>query len=680
MKKYLHFLAGALVVMTAVACTEDPLPKKEAESSLDVFSKTVPTGYYNVANVSVPAGVETIYIEYKGADGHKKVVAQPVKPLVAAPENGKDVEPFGTVSLLLKSVRPSKVSVYYLLNEVSTKASSDDRVDIVENLPINMVTSGEFGKTRYVQMQWSYAWENKEIYQWHYENVRIFPSDIVMYDAEHNHTLRYKYAYSGVSGEGYMLDDAYEIVDHVATKVKYNYCGPGCGNCQYCMPWGCSCGCGGWDNNGKPILNPNPDFVPNGNQLEQAQSEGASTDVPVIPENVIEVPLPEPAGYVTTDGDYTNYHSSGVVMFDDKWPNMPGYAEDGSYDVDYNDVVVDYDIEAVTVSDALLATEGWREQVKVVLHVRALGGKDIWRVGVALENFNTDYVQSISDHKTLDSWQNPHGTLPGWATNILFTENSIHYDAVSGSVFSGSTTRPSIEIGQLQAFNGERRDGAGWMTYQHKDDHGNVTEHVMNPALKQYASWKEPHTNQYTADLAEKANPALNVIQAKTFYNTIPGYVNVDGGLYTFTVIYHMKNRATMDANDREAAKQNMIDAVMNTTAQNFFAVKRDFAPIGLKGYQPLDYKTKDNHIYANEYQKFFQKNAANLDSNTTYVSKDGRVWAFKAPVKTRHLWEMQAFAKGYPNFDKWAKSDGTEAVDWYKDDTVNYTFLSCEW
>ncbi len=678
-KKKLRVLWAGVCAVMAIACIQDPLPVVKEEEPLDVFAKKVPTGYYNVANVSVPVGVNTVYIEYKGEDGRTKTIAQAVEPLVTTPEGGKDAEPFGTVSLLVKSEKPSRVSIFYLQNEASTKASSDNRVDIVEDLPVNMVTSGEFGKTRYVMMNWSYAWENREVYQWHYENVRTFPADIVMYDADHNHTLRYKYAYSGVSGEGYMLDEAYEIVDHVAVAVKYNYC-DGCGNCQYCMPWGCSCGCGGWTNDGQPILKPNPNFVPNGNLLEQAQNEGASTEVPVIPENVVTVPLPEPAGYVTTDGDYTNYHSSGVVMFDDSWPAMPDNPSGGRYDLDFNDVVVDYDIEAVTVSDELLASEGWREQVKVVLHVRAVGGTDVWRVGMALENFNTEYVKSISEYKTLDSWQNSKGELPTWAKDVRFQENSVHYDGVSGTQYQANTLRPAIEIGQIQAFNGTNHDGAGWQVYQHKDDHGNVTDHVMNPALKQFDSWKEPRSNQYSSQLEEIVSPKLSDVQKLTFYNTVPGYVNVDGGLYTYTVIYHMKPRVSMPAEDREAAKQNMIDAVMNTTGQNFFAVKGNFAPIGLKGYQPLDYKTKDNHIYADEYQKHFQTNAENLSADVPYMAKNGQVWAFKCPVMTRHAWEKYYFGDAYPNYNAWVTSGGTEHEDWYKDSSVDYTYLTCEW
>ena len=675
-------LAGAMAV-AAVSCVADPVPSEGKKEGLDVFQKAVPDGYYQTVNVSVPAGTRTVYIEYKGADGHTKTVAQAVKPVITTPEGGKDAEPFGAVALLLKSAKPSQVNIYFKVNEgEATKASSsEDNYILVENLPVNLATSGEFGKTRYVRMPWNYAWENREVYQWHFENVRTYPADVVLYDAEHNHTLRYKYAYSGVSGEGYMLDEAYEIVDHEAVAVKYNYCG-GCGNCQFCMPWGCSCGCGGWDN-GQPVMKPNPDFVPNGNLTEEPAETPVET--PELPENVVIVDLsdgalPEPAGYITEDGGFTNYHSSGVVMFEDKWPNLPE-DQGGKYNMDFNDVVVDYDVEATVVSDELLEKEGWREQVKVVLHLRAVGGDDPLRVGMALENFNTDYVQSISEHKTLDSWQNPHGNLPQWLQAVRFQENSVHYDHVSNSVYDRETLRPAIEIGQLQAFNGKKWDKvAGKEVYQYKDDRGRLTDHVMNPALRLWDGWKTADKKQYAPELENVKEPySFAQFSAKTFYNTIPGFVNVAGGLYTYTVIYHMKPRAEMTPQERAAAKQNMIDAVYNTTSQNFFIVKGNWAPVGLKGYKPLDYRTRDNHVYSTEYDKFFAQNAENLVEDIPYVAKNGQVWAFKAPVLTRHLWEMNFFANAYPHYHEFVESQGQEHQNWYNED-VDYTYLSCEW
>ena len=682
MKKLQLILASALALV-AVSCVLDPVPADvEIVEGPDVFSKAVPTGYYAVANVTVPLATRTLYIEYRGADGKKTVVTQEVTPQMITPEDGKQAEPFGTVSVLLKSAHPSQVSIYYKPLEANTKASQENvTVPIVDDLPLDKVAAGEFGKTRYVQMQWNYAWANNESTGW--KNQETYPADVVLYDEEHNHTLRYIYAYSGVRGEGYMLEDAYEIVDHVAKGVKYSYC-PGCGDCQFCMPWGCSCGCGGWED-GKPLLNPNPNFQPNGNKVEEYVAGGASTEAPQVPEDVVMVDLggdyfPEPATYVTTDGDFTNYHSSGVVMFDDNWPALPNVGVDGVAIQDYNDVVVDYDIEAVTVSDDRLASEGWREQVKVVLHVRAIGSKSMWRVGVALENFNTDYVQSVSEHKTLDSWQNEHGSLPAWAQNILFQENSIHYDAVSGTEFVRQTNRPSIEIGQLQAFNGTKWNGAaGKDVYIYKNG-SHEAEHVMNPGLKMWSGWPAPDEDQYLPALADVKEPeTLASMQRFSFYNTVPGYVNVAGGLYTYTVIYHMKPRAEMDPVQRAAAKENMIEAVMNNMAQNFFVVKNDYSPIGLKGYQPLDYKTKDNHNYAQEYQKRLNQNLDHLNPDVPFVGTNGQIWAFKCPTLTRHLWERMYFSNAYPHFMEWIQSNGAQAKDWYKTD-VDDTYLTCWW
>lgn len=669
----LSLLCAILAMTSCKKTVESPETPYVPEEVRDLFGGATPTGYYSYAEMSVPAGTEVVYIEYKGTDGSVKTVAQKVTPEVAVPTGGRDVEPFGTVKLLFEASASSQVSVYYKVFDAATKADGDDAVYTLENFPVDQVTSGEFGKTRYVKVQWNFAWQNSAATGW--QNTPSYPKDVVMYDAEHNHTLRYTFVYAnnGNAGftEGYVLTDAYNVEDHVAVSYKYNYCEGGCIGCPRCMPWGCDCGCGRVNNA----------FVPNGNQVDSAVEDGATTETPTVPEDIVPVKLQEPAPYVTTDEDYTMYHSSGVVMFDDSWPNLPAtLGGTGNYDFDFNDVVVDYDIEAVTVDNSRLADEGWREQVKVVLHLRALGGQDAWRVGMALENFNTDYVESIEDYKTLDSWQNSHGNLPAWAQTVAFQENCIHYDAVSGSTFSGSTTRPSIEIGQLQAFNGKKTYGCGGAG---KDEYTYIngslsTVHVMNPGLKLWDAWKTPKEEQYDDVMAAVTNPSLAQIQNLGFYNTIPGFVNQAGGLYTYTVIYHMKARAEMTPEESQQCLANMVDAVVNTTAQNFFIVKQDWTPIGLKGYTPLDYKTKDNHNYTDEYNKKVQ--GKEYLTTTPYVSTTGQVWAFKCPVLTRHAWEKQLFSKAYPLYEGWLASQGAENQDWYKLENANVSYLSCEW
>lgn len=652
----------------------------------NVFEGAEVTGYYGLAEMSVPAGTDVVYIEYKYQDGSIKTIEQAVTPVVAAPVDGKDVEPFGTVNLLLKADKFTKASVYYY-PVAPTKAGEESPVYTLTDFPLASSVFGEFGLTRYFSAEWSFGHENGQ---------RSYPKDLVFYDEDHDHTLRYVFVYSGPTTYGYVLEDAYIIENHEVKGVKYNYCGSGCVGCQYCMPWGCGCNCG----------KTNPDFKPNGNQTGSAGQEAVvvDTDTPgtipmedgeevnvdenghvevvITPEDVVEVSLPEPASYVTTDEDYTMYHSSGVVMFDDRWPNLP----DVDYLYDYNDVVVDYDIEALTVSEDFLATQGWREQVKVTLHMRALGGDDAIGAGVVLENFNTDFVDYVDTYMTLDSWQNAHGELPVW-TKTTLQENSLRYDNLPGA-YPGNTSnlRPAAEMGRLQALNSVDGKSTGGLNSGNEVYQYNGTDHVFNPARKLYAAWGGAHEDQYDGSLGalyQSVGKSLSNAQNLKLYNTIPGYINVSGGLYTFTVIYHMKPRAEMDAVQSAACKANMVDAVVNTTAQNFYLVKKDHGTVGLKGYQPLDCPVKDfPKGYKAKYEEVIKdpKYAANFDLSTTYKASNGMVWGFKCPTLTRHAWELMPFAVAYPHYKEWVSSNGESHADWYKDSEVNPVALVCEW
>ena len=708
MKKFVLMGCSALFALVAMtSCDKDYEHYVEPQPAEDPFSGAVPTGYYSYAEISVPAATEVVYIKYEYKDGSLKTIEQPVTPEVTVPTDGKDVEPFGTVKLLFQSEVPSKVSVSYVLNE-ATKADGDEETYTLDNFPVDQITGGEFGKTRYVQVQWSFAWQNNE--STGNQNARTYPKDVVIYDKEHNHTLRYTFAYGGsVKGDdAYVLTDFYEVENHVVTAMKNNYCG-GCDGCMMCMPWGCSCGCGGWEG-GYPVLKPNPYFTPSGDLTKEAEADPevvvVDPDTPsetptgdggtVIveldgtiivdyePADVVNVFLPEPASYITTDEDYTMYHSSGVVMFDDRWPSI----NEQGYRYDFNDMVVDYDIEALTVADAQLKSEGWREQVKVVLHVRALGGNDGNRVGIVLEGFNTDNVSYVDEYYTLDSWQNAHGDLPTWTESTL-VENSLRYDGLTAEEGRdawgpGTPLRPAFEIGRLQALNNKDGKSTGGNTsgnevYQYKGK-----DHVFNPARRQYEAWKTPDAEQYTADLdalyQSASGRTLANVQSMQLYNTIPGFINVAGGLYTYTVIYHMKDRAEMTPEESEACKANMMETVVNTTNQNFFLVKGDYGAVGLKGYQPLDCAVKDfNKGYKAKYDEIVAAHSADMDMTTTYKAKNGMVWGFKCPTLTRHTWELMPFSTAYPHYEEWVKSNGTVHADWYKSD-VNTTALVCEW
>lgn len=378
--------------------------------------------------------------------------------------------------------------------------------------------------------------------------------------------------------------------------------------------------------------------------------------------------LSEPKKYKNSDLGFTTYHSSGVVMFEDSWPTS-SRTKSGVYDTDFNDLVIDYDLETVVVPEELLASEGWREQVKVVLHVRAISGNKPARVGVILEDFNIDNVETIDGYCSFDSWQNPHGVLPNWTKKTL-QENSLHYES--------NKMRPCVEIGAIFRIN-ETTSGSGTEEYERVNDNGSTFKTVMNPKINSY--WEKPKTEQYSSDLESLyvSPQSLKSVQKLTYYNVIPGFVNVSGGLYTYTVIYHMKPRNKMSSEEKSLVLENMINTVYETTNQNFYLINKDFTPVGLKGYIPGDFKVKGYNSYADKYNQVFAANSNILDENIPYVSKDGLIWEFKCPTLTRHLWNKLNFSSAYPKYMSWMDSNGEENTDWYENG-VDSRYLTCWW
>lgn len=626
MKPYWIFITCCIMgALTFAGCSKDDLRGGKKNAAIEEKSAEV-TGYYSYAEVSVPLATTKLYVEYLQSSGTKadaKVQEVSVTPIPAELTDGKDAEPFGTVQLLFKSSVPTRVTVYASENQAG------DKVYSLTDFPVDQVTSGELGQTRYVQMPWQFAFKMEGSTQ-----VHTNPDDILFYDSAHDHTLRYIFCYEGPVSAAYYLEDAYIISDRKVTGEAYNYCG-GCGNCPKCMPWGCSCGCG----------KTNTAFKASGNTVG---GNAGGNVVPTVPGTVTTIELEEPASYITTDQDQTFYHSSGVVMFDDSWPSYPSAG--GSIDSDYNDVVVDYDIEAKTVADAQLESQGWREQVKVVLHLRAVGGDNPARVGLVLEGFDQRFVDYTEHFVTLDSYQNEHGTLPSWVWTKI-GQNCTHNE--------GNSTRPYVEMaGIFRMKEKVAGEAAGEYTYTN----GGVSHKtVFNPGVDHY--WAQPDASQYEDGIQKLAN--------KYYYNTTPGYVNVAGGLITYTVIYHMKPRAEMSAEESQLSKQNMIDAVMNTTNQNFYIILTDWRPVGLKGYRPTD---RDQ----SKYDTVYAANADHLDDEIPYYGKDGSFWAFKLPVLTRHAWEKYSFGLAYPKYTNFIATQGQEDKDWYLYPDQHY--LTCWW
>ena len=244
MKKIVLMACSVLAPIVAMtSCNKDYEHYVEPREVDDPFEGVVPTGYYSYAEISVPAATDVVYVKYQYKDGTTKTIEQPVTPEVAVPTDGKDVEPFGTVKLLFQSETPAKVSVSYVLNE-ATKAvgDSDEETYTLDNFPVDQVTGGAFGKTRYVQVNWNFSYQNNA--STGYQNAPTYPKDVVFYDKEHNHTLRYTFAYPGTvkSDAAYVLTDFYVVEDHVVVAMKNHYCGTNCIGCMHCMPWGCACG------------------------------------------------------------------------------------------------------------------------------------------------------------------------------------------------------------------------------------------------------------------------------------------------------------------------------------------------------------------------------------------------------------------------------------------------------
>lgn len=673
MKKSLFLASLVLAAGLFSSCEQKNNPDSKTSQAVKVFDPSNADSYYGYAEISVPAGVTTVYLEnYSGVDaqGHKQnltIRPMEVQPVVTPPTNGKDVEPFGTVKLLFEAPIKTMVAVYYVAGDgaadyvCSPERSAGVRapramrmeddtviaeVYALSDFPIDQVQYGEFGKTRYVQVPWDFAF-----YQGGENNgQRQYPADVVFYDAEHNHTLRYTFAYEGAGcGFGYVLTDAYEVENYVVTGTKYDYCGS-CANCAQCMPWGCSCGCG----------KTNSAFVGNGDQTGSGSSAASAPSL--VPAEVVVVALPEPAPYVTSDQEQTFYHSSGVVMFEDSWPQVN---QGGVYDTDFDDVVIDYDFEAKTVADDLLESEGYREQVKVVLHLRCVGSGNPYRVGVKMEGFDQQYVESIEEHYTLDSWQNPHGNLPAFTVTTL-QNMSNHYES--------DPLNPVVEIAHIHTMNQQRAGLGADAEYDYIN--GDFTNHTV---FNLTYGFKPHDASQYDPALPTADLPyAWNKLQQQKYYNCIPGYINVAGGLFTYTVIYHMKPRFNMTPEERELAKQNMINAVINTTKQNFYIIADgNFTPVGLKGYDPVLLHAQSNSSYNAKLQQGIA--AGVITADNPYGGTNGAVWGFKCPTLTRHIWNKMYFSQAYPHYEAWVTSGGTQYPDWYEKD-INDMFLVCWW
>lgn len=329
-------------------------------------------------------------------------------------------------------------------------------------------------------------------------------------------------------------------------------------------------------------------------------------------ELVITKPENATPAYVTANEGFTSYHSSGVVMFEDTWPsksNLDGKNKEGGlFFGDYNDLVVDYDLETNVKGDPQSDIENaelWRD-LKVVLHFRAKGGSYARAFGLKLENLRKEFVRdeapaiawSMSNHEEIEQ---PLNTEVKWDGEY-----------------------PVIYVNDL--------------------------EKLTNP------------TFMSTKDMK------ISTFNNNKFYNTVNDEgLNAGKGLLTVTITF----RGNPDA-DHDKVIKHFRDAVMDTRKQNFFLVTEQEGKkyeIHLAGYNPTGFYTTYN---ADKDDAPNNGATVIKDASSTYRAKDNNVWAFKTPVLTRHATEQENFGTAYPQYENWIKTGNEEYALWYLLENAN--------
>lgn len=333
--------------------------------------------------------------------------------------------------------------------------------------------------------------------------------------------------------------------------------------------------------------------------------------------------------YVTEHKDengvpFTAYHSSGVVMFEDTWPsksNTDGKAQEGGlFFGDYNDLVVDYDLETNVkgslddIKNNIESVEMWRD-LKVTLHFRAKGGAYAHTFGLKLENLLKEFVR----------------------------------DETPAMYWSMSNHESITENDAKQPFPVEVK----WDS----DNHPVILVKELNK-LRNKAFMSSYGLNVSTYGTGTD----------KLFYNTVnDAELNAGKGLFTLTVTF----RENLEA-DHDKVVKHFRDAVADTRQQNFFIVTTQAGKeyeIHLAGYKPTGF-------YAAYYNADKNDSAAGVavekDASTTYRAADGNVWGFKTPVLTRHATEQQSFATAFPNYAQWITTGNENYALWYLLDNAN--------
>ena len=279
-----------------------------------------------------------------------------------------------------------------------------------------------------------------------------------------------------------------------------------------------------------------------------AAVDGTVAGAAMMPEDAVK-------NYVSSDANQIFYHSSGVAMFDDSWPKT--YTKDE----DYNDVVIDYDIETKYVDMSVIPDQAWREQVKVVMHLRSMGGEYPTTAGLYLESLDTKYITNVETSLSL-------GNMGDFNAENMGITYDVNLDG----------EHPLITFNNLQWLVSEEAKTA---TYEK-----NGQTWFVNP--------RDP------SKIAINNNPLPYTDKiADTFYNVNAGIINTGGSLFTLTVIFKGIDRNELSAEEGQKQIEHFINATMDVNKQNFFiGCHTEFAnylEVHMKGYDP----TPDYTSYA---------------------------------------------------------------------------------
>lgn len=327
--------------------------------------------------------------------------------------------------------------------------------------------------------------------------------------------------------------------------------------------------------------------------------------------------LPEDAVKPTdeTDAGYLFYHSTGVAMFEDGWPE-----ESTWHDKDFNDVVFEYDFKVTECQDAAqMAKQGSKEELLLTLDVRALGGIYPTKLGVVLENLNKKYIDRVTAKLLLKGGQ---GTMEDLDKVELSTDSKVIVDVPN---------------------------------WRWSDDDASVSRNA-----KLIVDTTPTEGTIITLDGLTSLDNDKNDGSKKVYFQTTKGAIRE--GLPMLRAEVRLIGKEGLEGAEREAQLKAYRDLILDTQRQNFFITAMG-KETHMRGYKPTS-------AYKEGYNKVAASVSGNgneaMDENIPYCNKNGFVWGIKVPAGSRHAYEEEPFDKAYPKFNDWAKSNGASNKDWY--------------